>query len=83
MAEQEFRMALELELENATAVPVEEYAPFKQKALSPCPKGHEGDWPFLALALKLGCPLWSNDSALKKQSTVKAFSTDDLASELG
>ncbi len=45
---------------------------------SPDPK----DAPYFALALKLGCPLWSQDSALKKQSEIMVYSTKELV-ELG
>jgi predicted nucleic acid-binding protein len=82
MLEQEFQQALELELENVTVTPIEEYGQLKQKALVLCPKGHEKDWPFIALALKLDCPLWSNDSALKRQTGVQAFSTTDLLKKI-
>ncbi|HJH25486.1 MAG TPA: hypothetical protein C5S37_01660 [Methanophagales archaeon] len=40
------------------------------------------DVDFAALALKLDCPLWSNDKELKQQSVVKIFSTSDLISFL-
>ena len=33
---------------------------------------------FFALALKLNCPLWSNDALLKKQSKVTVFTTKEL-----
>lgn len=41
---------------------------------SPDPK----DVQYLALALKHGVPLWSNDKRLKKQSMVKVFTTEEL-----
>ncbi|MDD5162774.1 MAG: PIN domain-containing protein [Candidatus ainarchaeum sp.] len=82
MTESEFETALALELENVTILPVEEYGLLKQKALELCPKGHEDDWPFIALALKINCALWTQDSALKKQSQVKVFNTTELLKEL-
>ena len=82
MSEEEFQLALGLGLDNLTIVPLEEYGPFKKKALSICPPKHEGDWPFFALALSLGCSLWSNDKPLKEQSVVRVFSTADLVDEL-
>lgn len=78
MNEDEFQQALELELENIVIIPIEEYSLFKKKALSICPSGHEDDWPFFALALKLNCALWSNDLALKKQSDISVYSTTEL-----
>ncbi len=78
MNEKEFHDALDLLLENITTYPEEEYAHFKQTALKTCPKGHEKDWPFIALAIKLECPLWTNDAALKKQNQAKIMTTKEL-----
>src|SRR3989338_6093813 len=46
----------------------------KAKEISPDPK----DIEYLAIAIKLNCPLWSNDKALKKQKAVKIISTSEL-----
>ena len=37
-----------------------------------------GDVQYLALAMKLALPLWSNDKALKRQSMVKVLSTKEV-----
>jgi predicted nucleic acid-binding protein len=56
-------------------IPLEEYSEFLQRASSiPDPD----DVDFIALALKLDLPIWSNDSHLKEQSKVKVFSTKEL-----
>jgi predicted nucleic acid-binding protein len=56
-------------------VPLEEYSDFFMKvSIAP----DEDDIDFLALALKLDCPLWSNDKALKKQSLVEVFDTREF-----
>lgn len=47
----------------------------RAKEISPDPD----DVDFFALALKLDCPLWSNDSKLKEQKIVKVLSTKDLS----
>lgn len=42
----------------------------------------QDDKQYLALALKLNCPIWSNDSHFQEQSViniVKVFKTDELA----
>lgn len=39
---------------------------------------HKSDVPFLALAMELGIPIWSNDVHFKEQSFVKIFSTEEL-----
>jgi len=36
------------------------------------------DSPYVALALKLNAPIWSNDFLLKKQNKVKILSTEDI-----
>lgn len=41
------------------------------------------DAEYFALALKLGCPVWSEDKLLKKQSRVEVLSTAELLSRLG
>ncbi|MCR4334948.1 MAG: PIN domain-containing protein [archaeon] len=45
-------------------------------ALAITPDGK--DAPYLALAMELKCPLWSNDKALKKQSSVKILNTSEV-----
>ncbi len=40
------------------------------------------DFPYIALGLKLNCPIWSNDKDLKKQDKVKVFSTKDIVEVL-
>lgn len=58
-----------------------EYSEFLPKAMKISPDPDDID--FFALALKLGCPIWSEDKLLKKQSNVRIFSTDDLMELLG
>jgi len=62
-------------------VPPEEVKTQLQQAaeISPDPK----DVPYLALALFLQCPLWSNDRELReKQKEVKVYTTQKLQEEL-
>src|SRR3989344_4295199 len=39
---------------------------------------HKNDAPFLALALELNIPIWSNDKHFKEQSLIKVFTTEEL-----
>lgn len=50
-------------------VPLSEYKEYlsKAKEISPDPN----DVDIFALALKLNCPIWSNDKELKKQNVIK------------
>jgi|SRR3989344_1323309 len=36
------------------------------------------DIDFFALAIDLGCPVWSNDAELKKQNKVEVFTTEEI-----
>lgn len=38
----------------------------------------QDDIEYLALALKLNCPLWSEDKDMKKQSRINVFTTAEL-----
>ena len=60
-------------------VPVEEYRRFFKSLLSVPDKD---DIDFLALALHIGCPIWSQDKALKKQGAVTVYSTAELLPKL-
>ena len=63
-------------------IPLEEYKQFLPEALSLIPM-YPNDTDFLALALKLTLPIWSNDPHLKQQSKVKVYSTSELLKEVG
>ena len=39
---------------------------------------HIEDAPLFALSLKIGCGIWSNEKAFKKQSKVKVFDTKEM-----
>ena len=47
----------------------------RARSLVPDPDDKE----YLALALKLSCPVWSNDPHFKQQSVVQVFTTKKLA----
>ena len=49
---------------------------FKEKANKLI--SHKTDVPFLALALELNIPIWSNDNHFKEQCSVKVFTTEEL-----
>lgn len=59
-------------------VPKSKFAKSYEEAKNVLSDDSKDDAPFVGLALYLGILLWSNDSALKKQSKVKVFSTYDL-----
>jgi predicted nucleic acid-binding protein len=58
-------------------IPNEETEKFIPEAKIICPD--EKDIDYFALALKIKCPLWSNDKLLKsKQQILTVYSTEDL-----
>jgi len=59
----------------------EEYSNLLPEAKKISPDIDDAD--FFALALRLNCPLWSEDKLLKQQSRVKVLSTEDLMKLLG
>ena len=69
-------------LEYVTIAPLEEFKKFwkEAKQISPDPD----DVLYLAVALSLGCALWSNDKDLKEgQSRVLVVTTEELTKLLG
>lgn len=54
---------------------------FMSEALHVSPDPDDAE--YFALALKLNCPIWSEDRLLKNQSRVKVLNTPELLAELG
>lgn len=72
----ELMLFIELLRGEVKFIPLDEYVKFFETAmhLSVDPD----DIDFLALALKLNCPIWSNDPDFSMQPEVKVFSTGKL-----
>ena len=65
------------ELANAVIfVGREDYKEYMEKAARISPDNADCD--FIALALKLKCPLWTRDQKLRKQHSVKITDTSDI-----
>ncbi len=56
----------------------EEIQPFRDYAIEIMKEIDIDDAPFLAAAMMLGCPIWSNDAHLKVQRMVKVFTTEEI-----
>jgi len=63
-------------------VPTERYENKIKEAYDIMKDIDEKDTYYIALALKLNCPIWSNDTDLKKQNKVKVYTTKELLEEL-
>jgi|SRR3989344_541886 len=57
-----------------------EFISSKQESLKKAESliSHKNDAPFLALALELNIPIWSNDRHFKEQSEIKVYTTEEL-----
>ncbi|MBI4116887.1 hypothetical protein HY449_04035 [Candidatus Pacearchaeota archaeon] len=73
----EFELTVRLIEDEINLIPEDKFKGFLSNAskLSPHPK----DKPYFALSLALDkCPIWSDESAFKRQSEIKIFSTFEL-----
>jgi len=72
----DFVSAFSLLRSRIGVVPVLEFKQYLLQAKIVCPD--EGDIEYFAVAIRLGCPIWSEDKALKKQDVVKVLNTSEL-----
>jgi len=70
-----FDYALSFLLESIIVVPSLLYEDKIREAYEVMKDIDEKDTPFLALALKLQCPIWSNDDDFEKQNLVEVYKT--------
>ncbi|MBU1005820.1 MAG: hypothetical protein KJ561_08360 [Nanoarchaeota archaeon] len=74
----EFEELLDILKKKIKTISNEETGEFISEAKRISPDIKDSD--YFALALKLKCPIWSNDSDLKdKQTKIQVYSTKDLA----
>ncbi len=79
LSKPEFRRSREELALLVEFVPLEKFRGFFKNLLAVPDKD---DIDFLALALCLGCPVWSQDNALKRQGAVTVYSTAELLPKL-
>lgn len=75
LTKEETEELLNFLLEPIKIIPEEEYNSFIEEAKQEIPAD---DAPYLALSLALKIPIWSNDSAFKKQSLTTVYTTSEL-----
>ena len=75
--ESEVIEAFEILKERVEIFPIYKFpAEIKSKAEKLAPHGK--DAPYFALALHLGCAIWSREKAFKKQAEIRVYSTSEL-----
>ena len=86
----EFDKRLEELMQRVKFIPLEEYRSYFSKAESMAKDFTEEekeefikDVDVFAVALKLNCPIWSNDKLFKKQDVIPVFSTKEVIELLG
>jgi len=79
--EYEFSKLLSVFERRIRLIPQEEFEKFIPEAYKLFPE-HQKDIPYLALALRFNCPIWSEEKLLKKQNKVEVFTTRELISFL-
>ena len=75
---EEFSQMLSIIGSRITLFPKQEFVRYIRESSELLP-GHAKDAPYLALALKFNCPLWSEEKQLKQQSRVKVLTTKELS----
>jgi predicted nucleic acid-binding protein len=80
LSEDEFDEVMGFLMGEIDLIPSSQFVDFlsKGKEISP----HLKDFEYFALALKLGCPIFSGDPALKRQPSVKVLSPRELLDSL-
>lgn len=77
-----FEYALKFILESVQIIPSELYSSRIKEAYEIMKNIDEKDTPFLALALQLNCPVWSNDPHLKQQKNALCYDTNEISRHL-
>ena len=79
--EESFKLAISLVFSKIRLIPFSEFESLISKAKNICPDPNDIEYFALALSKKL--PIWSDDKALKQQSVIKIFTTEEIIKELG
>ena len=74
-----YEYAIKFLLESITIIPRQLYTDQIPTAYAQMAEIDPKDTPFLALALHLECPLWSDDNHLKRQSLLTCYTTGEIA----
>lgn len=79
LSKEEFDESLEFVLEQINFIPKSEFSEYVSKAEEILAE-HLKDVPYVALALKLNCPIFSGDKKLRKASPVRILTPKEMLS---
>ena len=74
--EEEFNLVLAITSSKIEFIPISEFIENLEEAEKISPDINDRE--YFALAMKLNCPIWSNDKKLKEQNKIKVYSTDEI-----
>ena len=80
MEKENLELLLLLLQSHISVIPFNIFSDFMKAAENEMEKIDMKDAPFVALALKLKIPIWSNDLHFKKQRKVESFNTAEIMS---
>jgi predicted nucleic acid-binding protein len=81
-SESELTTVLSLVYCRIKLIPNEEFGDFIERA-STILGSHKKDVPYIALALKFNCPVWSEEKLLKRLAEVEVMDTGELWKKIG
>ena len=81
LSEEKLKLVLSEVRKALNTLSLSDVKDFMNEALQVSPDPDDAE--YFATALKLNCPIWSEDKLLKKQSRVKVLNTPELLAELG
>lgn len=78
LSDEGFETLLALLEKRIEVIPMDEFIALMPKAEELLGK-HRKDAPYVALALKLGCPFWSYEKKFRDMGSIKSLTTADVA----
>jgi predicted nucleic acid-binding protein len=73
-----FKYTIRVLLSKINLIPLESIEPFRDRAIEIMREIDVNDAPFLALAIMLNSPIWSNDDHFKRQNAARVFTTREI-----
>jgi predicted nucleic acid-binding protein len=82
LRKENFDLLLLLLQSHIAVIPFNEFSGYLTEAEAEMEGIDKKDAPFIALALKLDIPIWSNDLDFKKQKKIISYTTDEIMTNI-
>lgn len=83
LTDEQFAYLIQLIFARMSLVPLQDIEPFQDRAMCIMKDIDIVDSPFLALAMLLDAPIWSNDNHFKRQDAARVLTTKEILRLLG